>query len=90
MKSAWPILAIALALAASPSIAAAGPKDWVTAGQDAGGQRFSRAAQITPANVAQLKEAWVYHLQTDAAKAAAAVKPARPPAHGPPASRWRT
>ena len=84
MKSAWPILAIALALAASPSIAAAGPKDWVTAGQDAGGQRFSRAAQITPANVAQLKEAWVYHLQTDAAKAAAAaLATTPPPATGP-------
>jgi quinoprotein glucose dehydrogenase len=52
--------------------AQAGPKDWTTAGQDLGGQRYSRAVQITPENVGQLKEAWVYHMQTDAAKAAAA------------------
>jgi quinoprotein glucose dehydrogenase len=51
--------------------AQAGPRDWTTAGQDLGGQRYSRAVQITPANVSQLKEAWVYHLQTEASKAAA-------------------
>lgn len=36
--------------------------DWPTYGQDDGGQRFSGAAQITPANVAQLKPAWTYRM----------------------------
>ncbi len=33
---------------------------WPFYGGDAGGQRFSTAAQITPANVASLKVAWTY------------------------------
>jgi quinoprotein glucose dehydrogenase len=34
--------------------------DWPYYGADAGGQRFSPAAQITPANVTGLKAAWSY------------------------------
>ena len=64
-------LAVLLA-AITAAGAQAGPKDWTTAGQDLGGQRFSRAVQITPANVNGLKETWTYHLMTPEAKAAAA------------------
>jgi quinoprotein glucose dehydrogenase len=38
-------------------------KEWPTYGHDAGGQRFSPVAQITPANVARLKPAWTYHMR---------------------------
>ncbi len=41
-------------------IAAAPDVDWPFYGSDAGGQRFSTAAQITPANVSRLKVAWRY------------------------------
>ena len=34
---------------------------WPTYGGDPGGQRYTGAAQITPANVQQLRPAWVYH-----------------------------
>ena len=34
--------------------------DWAFYGGDAGGQRFSTAAQITPANVKKLKVAWTW------------------------------
>src|SRR5438093_453024 len=36
--------------------------DWPAYGRDAGGMRFSPLTQITPANVAQLKPAWVFHM----------------------------
>ena len=45
--------------------------EWPTYGHDAGGLRFSPLAQVTPANVDQLKVAWVYHM-----------KPAADPASG--------
>jgi quinoprotein glucose dehydrogenase len=35
--------------------------DWPEWGRDKGGLRFSPLTQITPANVAELKVAWVYH-----------------------------
>jgi len=70
-------LAVLLA-AITAAGAQAGPKDWTTAGQDLGGQRFSRAVQITPANVNGLKETWTYHLMTPEAKAAAAANAALP------------
>jgi len=38
-------------------------KEWPTYGHDAGGMRFSPLTQITPANVGQLKVAWVYHMR---------------------------
>ena len=37
--------------------------EWPTYGHDPGGMRFSPVAQITPANVAQLKAAWAYHMK---------------------------
>lgn len=56
--------ASALALAACaqpvPKAAPAPDVDWAHYGGDAGGQRFSPAAQITPANVRGLKVAWTY------------------------------
>jgi quinoprotein glucose dehydrogenase len=69
------LLALACAAAAH-----AGPKDWPAAGQDLGGQRFSRAAQITAQNVGQLRQAWVYHLQTGALD----TSPASPPPNAAP------
>lgn len=38
-------------------------KEWPTYGHDPGGMRFSPLTQVTPANVSQLKQAWVYHLR---------------------------
>ncbi len=38
-----------------------GSKEWPTYGHDSGGMRFSPLTEITPANVARLKVAWVYH-----------------------------
>lgn len=35
--------------------------DWPTYGNDPGGTRYSRAAQITTKNVSELKPLWVYH-----------------------------
>jgi quinoprotein glucose dehydrogenase len=49
------VLAV-LALGASLSFA----KNWLHYGGDAGGQRHSEAAQITPANVGELEIAWSY------------------------------
>src|SRR6266853_478719 len=42
-------------------LAAARAQDWPAYGGDAGGSRFSGAAQITRANVAGLAVAWTYH-----------------------------
>jgi quinoprotein glucose dehydrogenase len=50
------------ALAATGS-AAAPAADWPMSGRDPGGTRFSPLNQITPANVGQLKVAWVYHMK---------------------------
>jgi quinoprotein glucose dehydrogenase len=57
--------AVVLALAACQAPPAAPVKaardvDWPFYGGDAGGQKFSSAAQITPANVASLKPAWTW------------------------------
>ncbi len=41
--------------------AAAG--NWPMPGHDPGGTRYSTLTQITPANVSQLKVAWVYHMK---------------------------
>ena len=38
-------------------------KEWPTYGHDPGGMRYSPLTQITPANVAQLKIAWTYHMK---------------------------
>ena len=39
------------------------PGDWPMVGHDPAGLRFSRLTQITPANVRDLKIAWVYHMR---------------------------
>src|SRR6187200_1121626 len=58
--------------------------EWPTYGHDAGGMRYSPLTQLTPANVAQLQPAWVYHMKPPAAPGAA---PADPAAAGPPQGR---
>src|SRR6185436_2819861 len=47
-------------------------KEWPTYGHDSGGMRFSPLTQITPANVGQLKVAWVYHMRPPGSIAPAA------------------
>ncbi len=42
---------------------AAGSGDWPSANKGLDAQRFSTLRQITPANVGQLREAWVYHMR---------------------------
>src|SRR3954451_19282799 len=54
------ITACAGALAQSTADAS---KEWPTYGHDPGGMRFSPLTEITPANVSQLKVAWVYHMR---------------------------
>ena len=75
------LLPVVLALAAhesgSPDVAA----NWPMPGRDPGGTRFSPLTQITPANVSQLKVAWVYHM-----KPAGSYQPA--PIRRPAAGRW--
>jgi quinoprotein glucose dehydrogenase len=56
MRGAFIFLAAALAASA----ANAADPGWGYYGGDQGGQRFSSAAQITPANVTQLKRAWFF------------------------------
>jgi quinoprotein glucose dehydrogenase len=47
------------------------PGNWPMPGRDPGGTRYSTLTQITPANVNQLKVAWVYHMKPAAATGAA-------------------
>ena len=54
-------------------------KEWPTYGHDPGGMRFSPLTQITPANVGQLKVAWVYHMRPAGAVAPAGRGAARAP-----------
>ena len=49
------------ASAPSPSTSPGPTSDWPEYGRDKGGLRFSPLTQITPANVAELRVAWVYH-----------------------------
>jgi quinoprotein glucose dehydrogenase len=37
--------------------------NWPMPGRDPGGTRYSPLTQVTPANVSQLKVAWVYHMK---------------------------
>jgi quinoprotein glucose dehydrogenase len=46
--------------------------EWPTYGHDPGGMRFSPLKQITPANVGQLRVAWVYHMKPAASEKFAA------------------
>lgn len=54
---AWLLTAAIAILAADPLRA----DDWPAYGGDAGGQRFSTAAQVTAANVSSLETAWTFH-----------------------------
>ena len=60
--------------------------EWPTYGHDAGGMRFSPLKQITPANVDQLKVAWVYHMAASAGAAGASGAAALTPAGRGPAA----
>jgi len=53
-------LAVAAAVITASWAAGAGEPGWPTYGGDQGGQRFSPANQITPANVKNLKVAWTF------------------------------
>lgn len=61
------LVMVMLFAAGLPAFGQSGPpassqgEDWPTYGGSAGGQRYSRAAQITPANVSSLRVAWVFH-----------------------------
>src|SRR5262249_19551210 len=46
---------------AAPQLAAGIEDDWAAYGRNPGGSRYSPAAQITPANVANLQPAWTFH-----------------------------
>ena len=59
--------------------------EWRTYGHDPGGMRFSPLTEITPANVARLEKAWVYHMKPPASGPA----PADPAPAGPPQGRGR-
>ncbi|MGD0143737.1 MAG: pyrroloquinoline quinone-dependent dehydrogenase [Rhizomicrobium sp.] len=61
---------LALTLAAAPS-AWGSDVGWPAYGGDQGGQRFSAAAQITPANVGALTQSWTYSTGDMATKGAA-------------------
>jgi quinoprotein glucose dehydrogenase len=54
------LLFLAGLLLASSALADAKAADWPAYGGDQGGQRYSSAAEITPANVATLKKAWTF------------------------------
>ena len=51
---------------ARPARPAPAGGDWPTYGHDPGGMRYSPLTQITPANVARLEKAWVYHMKPPA------------------------
>lgn len=60
-------LSVAIVSAVCSFAAQTQSTEWPTYGHDSGGMRFSPLAQITPANVATLKRAWVYHMRPEAA-----------------------
>jgi quinoprotein glucose dehydrogenase len=61
LVAALAVLVLVAACSKAPSPVARAPDvDWPFYGGDAGGQRYSTAAQITPANVRELAPAWTY------------------------------
>lgn len=56
MRRSW---FVAAALFMSPALAQS--TEWPRYGGDAGNTRYSALAQITPANIAGLKQAWIFH-----------------------------
>jgi quinoprotein glucose dehydrogenase len=57
------LLPLGLAIAAHQVPLWETPGNWPMPGRDPGGTRYSPLKQITPANVAQLKVAWVFHMK---------------------------
>src|ERR1700753_2187474 len=62
MKSYWMGMMGGTALALLATAALAAGTDWTTSGHDLGGQRYSPLTGITKSNVANLQQAWSYHL----------------------------
>lgn len=60
--SALVAIASSISIAAAPAVASPAD-DWPTANRDAGASRYSPLAQITPANVATLQPAWIFHMK---------------------------
>ncbi len=60
LASAASLVALVACSPAPQPVAKAADIEWPFYGGDAGGQRYSSAGQITPANVAGLKVAWTY------------------------------
>ncbi|MFK3740845.1 membrane-bound PQQ-dependent dehydrogenase, glucose/quinate/shikimate family [Massilia sp. TN1-12] len=50
-----------MAATGEPDAAGVAPNDWAAYGRSGHGDRYAPAAQITPANVGQLKQAWSFH-----------------------------
>jgi quinoprotein glucose dehydrogenase len=67
----------------SGGIAVEPAKEWQTYGHDSGAMRFSPLKQITPANVDQLKIAWVYHMRPPGFKGPSIGPTGLPPARNP-------
>jgi quinoprotein glucose dehydrogenase len=60
MKSVLKCVMLGSTLLATAAFAAG--TDWQTTGHDLGGQRYSPLTQVTTSNVANLQQAWSYHL----------------------------
>ena len=58
-RTAW-LIAVALASGAPLGWATDGDAGWPHYGADAGGRRYSAAAEITPQNVSELRRQWLY------------------------------
>jgi quinoprotein glucose dehydrogenase len=58
-------------------------KEWPTYGHDPGAMRFSPLTQVTPANVGDLKIAWVYHMKPAASAPSPQAAPSRADANAP-------
>lgn len=85
--------AAGMALMLAGPLQAAPGDDWARPMGDAAGRRFSPLTQITPANVAHLRQAWVFHMKPAdaattgpdaAARAQAEAEQMGPPPGAPP------
>src|SRR4051812_45304965 len=75
-------LAWTFAAAGQPRQTMPAASEWPTYGHDPGGMRFSPLTQLTPANVAQIQPAWVYHMKPPASAAPADAGEAPPQGRG--------
>src|SRR6266403_4870321 len=58
--------AISMSIDVQPDhLTAAAGENWLSYHGDYSGRRFSSLAEITPANVSQLKAQWVFHVRED-------------------------